>query len=118
MQTHIGKKIEEIAKSKGLGATELAKKLNTTRENIYNIYARELIDTPLLLLCCKVLKHDFFQYFYSEEPLSSFKKAENDKFQSKIDSLSKNLAIAEELIQTQKELISSQRDEILRLKKL
>jgi len=116
MQIHIGKKIEEIAKIQGLGATELGKKLNTTRENIYNIYSREMIDTPLLLLCCKALKHDFFQYFYAEEPLASFRKKEIQSWQDKIDNLSERLKLSTELVDTQKELIKTQRDNIKLLK--
>lgn len=107
MATHIGKKIEERAAALGLGPTELAKKLNTTRKNIYNIFAREIVDSPLLLLCCKVLNHDFFQYFYDEDPLQSFKAAEIEKWQSKISLLSAELDSKNRLLETKDELIST-----------
>lgn len=107
MATHIGKKIEERAAALGLGPTELAKKLNTTRKNIYNIFAREIVDSPLLLLCCKVLNHDFFQYFYDEYPLRSFKEAEIEKWQSKISHLSAELDSKNGLLEIKDELIST-----------
>lgn len=53
MDIHIGSQIEEVAKLQGLGPTELSKKLDTTSENIYNIFAGEIADAPLLLFAAK-----------------------------------------------------------------
>lgn len=118
MATHIGKKIEERAAALGLGATELSKKLNTTRKNIYNIFSREIIDSSLLLLCCKVLDHDFFQYFYDEEPLLSFKQDEIQRWQSRLDRINEEKEGLKYLTEVQKELIETQRDDIKNLKAL
>ena len=115
MIIHIGKKLEEVAKQQGMGATELGKKLNTTRENIYNIYLRETIDTPLLLLCCKILNHDFFQYFYEEEPLVGFRKQQELERQVIIDQLKDNLSKSDYLTDVQKELIETQRKNLQNL---
>lgn len=62
----IGEKVEARAKELRIGPTELARKIKTTKQNIYHIYKRESIDTELLMRLSKVLDYDFFQY-YSEE---------------------------------------------------
>lgn len=118
MGIHIGSKIEEVAKLHGLGPTELSKKLNTTRENIYNIFAREIVDAPLLLLCCKVLNHDFFKYFYEEDPLNSFRLAETQMWQAKLDVVKEDRDQLKYLIDVQKELIETQRDDLHHIKTL
>ena len=49
MQLHLGKKIREHAKLKGIKHTELAQRINTSKQNIQNIYRRESIDVLLLV---------------------------------------------------------------------
>ena len=62
----IGEKVEARAKELRIGPTELARKIKTTKQNIYHIYKRESIDTELLMRLSKVLDCDFFQYFSDE----------------------------------------------------
>ncbi len=62
MKTHIGEKIKERAKELRIGTTELAKLVNTSKQNIYGIYKRESIDTTLLYKISKALNFDFFTY--------------------------------------------------------
>lgn len=110
MAIHLGKKISEVAASRGLGATELGKQLNTTRENVYSIYDRELVDTPLLLKCCRVLDHDFIQYLYEEEPLLKFKQAQTAQWQSQIDTLqAEKAALAEKVTLLENHLADKQK---------
>ncbi|WP_442588635.1 hypothetical protein ACSBL2_21605 [Pedobacter sp. AW31-3R] len=120
---HLGKKLEEVAKERGVGATALSRQLNTTRENIYSIYTRESIDIPLLLLCCKVLNYNFFQHIYQEEPLLSFKlqeeqekRAELEAAQLKIKTLESSSILQKELIETQRNLLVEREKEIGQLK--
>lgn len=63
MPLHIGKIIRDIAKKKGMSHAVLAKKINTTRQNIQSITNRETIDTGILKKISEVLEHDFFQYY-------------------------------------------------------
>ena len=62
MAVHIGNKLKQVAKQKGIKITDLAKRISTTRENIYSIFRRRTIDTGLLDKFCKTLDHDFYQY--------------------------------------------------------
>jgi len=99
MAIHLGKKIAEIASSRGVGATALGKLLNTTRENVYSIFDRELVDTPLLLKCSRVLDHDFVQYLYEDEALAKFKQAEVAEWEGKIATLEAEKAVLAEKVQ-------------------
>jgi hypothetical protein len=62
----IGEKVEARAKELRIGPTELARKIKTSKQNVYHIYKRESIDTELLMRLSKVLDYDFFQYYRGE----------------------------------------------------
>ena len=57
---HIGSVIRETMKEQGRSASWLAKQLHCTRENVYRIYAREWIQTDMLLRISLVLEVNFF----------------------------------------------------------
>ncbi len=59
----IGEKVEARAKELRIGPTELARKIKSTKQNVYNIYKRHSIDTDLLHRLGKALDFDFFMYF-------------------------------------------------------
>lgn len=63
MKIHIGEKIKEKAYELRIGTTELAKAVNTSKQNIYGIYKRESIDTALLYKISKALNFDFFSLY-------------------------------------------------------
>jgi transcriptional regulator with XRE-family HTH domain len=60
---HIGKKIKQQLTIKKISVQAFALKINTTRNNVYNIFERQSIDTELLYKICIILNHDFFQYY-------------------------------------------------------
>jgi DNA-binding Xre family transcriptional regulator len=60
---HIGKKIKQQLSIKKMSVPDFAAKINTTRNNVYNIFVRQSIDTELLYKICIILNHDFFQYY-------------------------------------------------------
>src|ERR1044072_1464840 len=60
---HIGEKVKARAKELRIGPTELARKIRTSKQNIYGIYNRETIDTGLLQKLSKALDFDFFAYY-------------------------------------------------------
>ncbi len=60
---HIGKKIKQQLSLKKMSVPDFAAKINTTRNNVYNIFLRQSIDTELLYKICIILNHDFFQYY-------------------------------------------------------
>jgi hypothetical protein len=67
MSIHIGEKIKKRAKEIRMGPTELSRLINTSKQNIYGIFKRKSIDSDLLYKICKVLQHDFFQYYDTEK---------------------------------------------------
>lgn len=69
---HIGKIIEQKLREKRYPITDFAKKINTDRSNVYNIFRRNTIDTGLLQKISEILEHDFFQYFISEQTKKDF----------------------------------------------
>ncbi len=60
---HIGALIKEKMKERRLSAAAFAKLINTDRNNIYNIFSRQSMDTELLFSISIALEHDFFQYY-------------------------------------------------------
>ena len=58
---HIGQKIREIFETKGISVVEFAKRINTSRENVYGIFKRKTIDVELLFHISEVLEYNFFQ---------------------------------------------------------
>lgn len=60
---HIGELVRARAKELKIGSTELAKRINTSKQNVYGIYKRDSIDTQLLDKLCKALDYDFFKHF-------------------------------------------------------
>jgi transcriptional regulator with XRE-family HTH domain len=67
---HIGKIIKEVIKQKGFRQVLLAESINTSKQNLQNIFERASIDTNMLLKISKVLNHNFFQYYLNELPTS------------------------------------------------
>jgi len=63
MAVQIGKKIKQVFDKKGMSVSELSRRLNSSRENVYDIFKRRTIDTELLTRISKALEHDFFQYY-------------------------------------------------------
>lgn len=72
---HIGKKIEDVLRSKGYKVSWFARSLYCDRTNVYKIFQRESVDTKMLFRICEILHHDFFVY-YSEE-LKNMQDKEN-----------------------------------------
>ena len=69
-EVHIGNLIQQKMKESSFTVTEFAKRINKTRENAYNIFKRQSIDTELLSKISKVLNYDFFKHFKEREELS------------------------------------------------
>lgn len=67
MAIHIGKKIKEEVQQKGISVSAFAKKINRSRNVVYDIFERESIDTDLLNKISKVLSCDFFSLYSSQK---------------------------------------------------
>ncbi len=68
---HIGKRIKEVLEQRDKPVTWLAKEINCERTNVYNIFARQDINTGLLTKIGIILEHNFFKELSDE-----FSKAE------------------------------------------
>lgn len=79
MNIHIGQKIKEVFEDSGLSVSEIARRIKTTRQNVYGIFERKSIDTELLLQLGQCLKYDFFQHYVSKKPLSVQQQSQNKK---------------------------------------
>ena len=79
MKIHIGEKIKAQAKERRIGTTELAKSINTSKQNIYGLFKRESIDTALLQKFCGALNYDFFAYYTNPKLPPHTEIAENIK---------------------------------------
>lgn len=58
---HIGQRIEQELRRQERTVTWLARKIHCNRQNIYDIFRRESIDTTLLQRISHALSHDFFR---------------------------------------------------------
>ena len=77
MAIHVGKKIKEELYRQGLSVSKFAKKINRSRNVVYDIFERESIDTALLNKIGKILNCDFFSLYsiqkeYSLESTKNF----------------------------------------------
>ncbi|MBE6195844.1 MAG: XRE family transcriptional regulator [Rikenellaceae bacterium] len=61
---HIGKLIETELRRQERSVSWFARNLYCERANIYNIFKRQSIDTELLMRISRLLKHNFFNYYY------------------------------------------------------
>lgn len=64
MKTHAGEKVKKYFEASGLSVSEFARRLNCHRQNVYDIFRREVIDVGLLRRISRVLEHDFVAELY------------------------------------------------------
>ena len=92
---------------KRLSQEALGKMINTTKQNVGNIYKRRSIDTQLLLKLCVVLEYNFFEVYYSEEPLKTMRQKEIEAFNNEIKVLQNTIRQRDEKIRDLEEIMSS-----------
>src|SRR5215213_4709293 len=107
MSIHIGQLIKEKVTEKRLSQEALGKMINTTKQNVGNIYKRRSIDTQLLLKLCIVLEYNFFEVYYSEEPLKTMRKKEIDAIDGEIKALQNIIRQKDERIKDLEEIMNS-----------
>jgi transcriptional regulator with XRE-family HTH domain len=61
MEIHLGKLIKNKAKEAGISSIQLAFLVNTSRQNLNNIFNRKSTDTATLQRFCDALNFNFFQ---------------------------------------------------------
>jgi transcriptional regulator with XRE-family HTH domain len=116
MPIEIGERIKIELKNQGLNHKEFGELINRHEKTVPNILKRKTIDTQLLTIISNALKHDFFKYFYEEQPLKAFKEEEMSQLNNEIANLKKEIEHKDEYIATNKKYIQSQEDVIRLLK--
>jgi transcriptional regulator with XRE-family HTH domain len=110
MSFHIGEIIKARAESKGFTQQQLGEKINTSKQNVRDIYTRQTIDTGLLVAISGVLEYDFFQHYYEEDPLQSISGRESDQLKARVVQLETLLAKNEaEMKRLAKELAAQEK---------
>ncbi|MGZ3885517.1 MAG: hypothetical protein ACXVPQ_08655 [Bacteroidia bacterium] len=113
MAIHIGKKIKEEVQKQRFPVTLFAKKINRSRNVVYNIFERESIDTDLLNKIGKVLNCDFFS-LYSAQKEYTYDNVKN--FVS--ESGSAYHAMHSEEVKSLKDQVENLKNEVAYLKKI
>lgn len=63
LMIHIGEEIKELLRKKRMKVVDFSRKIDTNRNNSYDIFTRKSIDTNLLLKISEVLEFDFFRLY-------------------------------------------------------
>jgi hypothetical protein len=113
----VGGFVKEIAESQNLKPSDLGAKINTSKQNISDIYKRTTIDSELLLTLSKALNYNLFSYYDDKEPIVGFRNAETHEWQDKIDNLTYALSLKEDLLNEKEKLIKAQEKLIAELEK-
>ena len=112
---HIGHKIKEVLHERDMQIVSFAKRINRSRNVVYDIFERQSIDTELLKQISEVLNYDFFKLYKYER-----KTSETDFItgESLVDRNELNeLSLKTQIQSLQQENISLQ-NEVLYLKKI
>lgn len=113
MSLHIGKFIKKRVEEIGMKKTEFARRVNTTPQNIYDIFNRTSIDTELLNQIGKILDFNFFEHYYFSAQALKTKVGKAEEEATPYFSLSEiNIEL-----KSRKDKISTLEKEISRLKK-
>ena len=67
---HLGNLIKQRLQEIGMNKSELARRINTTPQNVYGIFKRKSVDTELLRKISNVLEYDFFQHYTQDNLLA------------------------------------------------
>lgn len=67
MEKKIGQIIKEVVDSRNVTVVAFSKAIGVTRNNVYDIYDRQSIDTELLKKIGQYLSYDFFQHYIDRD---------------------------------------------------
>ena len=78
-EKNIGQIIKDILDQRNMTVIEFADKIGMTRNNAYNIFERQSIDTDLLKKIGQLLEYDFFLFFLEEKTIQNIKHDNSKK---------------------------------------
>lgn len=128
MTVHIGKLIKQTIEERGMSVSEFARRINTSRENVYGIFKRQSVDTTLLQKAGKVLEKDFFEYYHIKESIPVFKDTtvtyrkknttENiESIQQKLQMLQNEMAALKKELQLKDKIIALMEQKVVKAEK-
>lgn len=89
-KTHIGAMVKDFVKQNNINASELARKLGKTRQNLYDLYKRDDVGVKEILSLSKAVNHDFLadiqknkQNITVDEVFDVLKEVVNQKLKTK-----------------------------------
>ena len=99
MNIHIGEKIKKRASEIRISASELARRINTSKQNIAGIYRRASLDSQLLYDISKALSFNFFSLY----DLADLGNPAEDGCLKELESLKKEFAVVQKELELVKE---------------
>ena len=93
MLIHIGELIQKEVESQRLTYKEFGALIHRNEKTIPDIYDRASMSTDLLITISAALKKDFFNVFYTEEPLKSLREGEIVKYQHQIKVMTEQVKV-------------------------
>lgn len=102
-EVNIGEQIKSKMQELGLNKARLARKLETSNQNLTHILEKTSLDTAKLARIGEVLDYDFFQYYRPEDITPEGEKA---VLEERVASLVKLLAEKDKLIEEKERTIS------------
>jgi len=104
MPIHLGQLVANVCEEKGMSSAELARRINTSKQNMYSIFRRKSLDSDLILKLSEALEHDFFQHLRNE---LGFGVSENQVAYQKIEQLEKDIKMLSRLNELLEEKLNS-----------
>jgi len=111
MNLHIGKKVKEELQQQGISVSVFAKKINRSRNVVYDIFERESIDTDLLQKISEVLKYNFFNLY------NNYRKTKGEKTNT-VSDVESSYHTTNEYLQLLEQKNKALENEVVYLKKI
>jgi hypothetical protein len=119
MPLHIGNIIQAEVECKRLTQKEFGALIHRHEKTVPDIYERASMQIDLLITISAALKKDFLNLFYTEEPMKSLRDDEVGKVHLQMQliieenkRLQRELALTQNLVESQKETISFAKEQI------
>lgn len=116
METSVGKRLKQKINARKITNNQIAKFINLSPDTVKKLFTYQHIEIDRLIQFSELLGEDLVnEFYYSKEPLKSFKEKELAPFITRIAALEAELASykkevqqLEDHINTQKQLIETQ----------
>jgi len=113
MAVNMGKIIHELVAEKGFKAKTVAKAVHISEATLYKVYKRKVIDIPKLVAFSIFFEKNLFEYYIDDEAINTIFDSgsrvlskENIELKETIKAKDKRIKELEEIIYTQKKLLT------------